>query len=93
MSTQFQDVINVMCGGLPDGWEIQLYMESGSALVQLVHRSGLHVDLPNTLDGPIEERLYEALGVAVSFAQDSNRRIWDERLEYQDRQINYERVE
>lgn len=63
-----EDVINKICGHLPEGLEIQLCMENGAAFVTLLDRgNGSHIKLPDSTDKTIVEQLNDAMCVANGF--------------------------
>ena len=63
-----KDVIEKICGQLPDGFEIQLYMEKGAACVTLTDGDGRYRNLPDTTDKTLADQLAEALFVAEALA-------------------------
>jgi len=61
------DVANRACKNLPDGFEIQLCMENGSAWVSLIDNAGRLRALPDQADKTITEQLNDALCVSRGF--------------------------
>jgi hypothetical protein len=67
---KLEEMINKICGQLPEGWEINLCMENGAAWVELISQNGnggedMHIDGG---DKTLEEQLNEALCVANGFS-------------------------
>lgn len=62
-----QDIVNKICGSLPDGFEMTLCMENGAAWVVLLDPDGEIVELPDAADTTIIKQLNEALCVANGF--------------------------
>jgi hypothetical protein len=62
-----EDIIEKVCKHIPEGYQIELCMESGSAWVDLVHPKGYYLELPDSADKSITEQLNDALCVATGF--------------------------
>ena len=63
------EIIDKICGRLPEGWEIQLCMENGAAWVKLFSQNGKGGE-DMFIDGggqTLEEQLNEALCIANGF--------------------------
>jgi hypothetical protein len=63
----FFDITERVCKNLPDGFEIQLCMENGSAWVALNDQDGRYRPLPDAADKTLIEQLNDALCVAKGF--------------------------
>lgn len=58
---------NAVCKHLPEGWQIHICMENGSAYVDLYDPRGHDVDLPDQADKTLEQQVNDALCVANGF--------------------------
>lgn len=67
MEEKMQDIVNKICGALPEGFEISLCMENGAAWVTLCNPVGELVDLPDAADTTIVQQLNAALCVTNGF--------------------------
>ena len=64
------EIINKICGHLPEGWEIQLCMENGAAWVRVFEQKGGGEDICIEGGGQsLEEQLNEALCIANGFSK------------------------
>lgn len=57
-------VANRVCRDLPDGYQLRIVMEQGSAWVELIDADGNYVDLPDESCKSIDERVNDAVCVA-----------------------------
>jgi hypothetical protein len=66
MEGKMEEIINKICGQLPEGFMINLGMENGAAWVELIQPSGMTIDIDGG-DSTITEQLNEALCMANGF--------------------------
>lgn len=64
--TEVLDIYNRVCRDLPEGYDIQVYMENGSGYVTLTDPSGDNLEFPNDY-WPIDEQIESALNFALQF--------------------------
>ena len=62
-----EKTINKICKHLPEGLQINIAMESGSAWVELWGNDGDRIPLPDSADKNLIEQLSDALCVANGF--------------------------
>jgi len=63
-----EEIINKICGRLPDGFMINLHMENGAAWVELITPSGMIDDIDGGGETLVEQ-LNEALCIATGFIE------------------------
>ena len=61
------DIVNKICGAIPEGFEMTLCMGNGAAWVILHDPAGELVELPDSADTTIIQQLNAALCVANGF--------------------------
>jgi len=62
-------VANKVCGELPEGWVINLCMESGAAWVEAIKPSGYTIDIDRG-DMSLVEQIDEALSLSAESGQE-----------------------
>lgn len=63
-----KEIINKICGQLPEGFMLNLCMENGAAWVELINPSGVMVNLDG-FGETLEDQLNEALCIATGFIE------------------------
>ncbi|KKM77789.1 hypothetical protein LCGC14_1366430 [marine sediment metagenome] len=59
-----EEIINKVCRHLPVNYTVALFMENGSAYVELIDPLCGKIELPDTADKTLTEQLNDALCVA-----------------------------
>jgi len=67
-SESLQAVANKVCGELPEGWIVGLYMENGAAWVEAIKPSGYTIDIDRS-----DLSLVEQIGEAMRLADEAER--------------------
>jgi hypothetical protein len=61
------DIANCVSGHLPEGWELSLCIENGSACISLKDNKGRWPSLPDSSDKTLMEQINDAVCVANGF--------------------------
>lgn len=75
---EIMEETNKVCKEIPEGFEINLTMEYGSAYITLVDRdNGKYIELPDPVDKTLIEELESALYWAKIYAGSKGLKSWN----------------